>query len=115
MENVLLTLLAGFAGVASGLAWGFSRRQSGPTVNLEAALAKLETERAKDRLEMAAFIEEAAGIGETVKRHRHRIDGVEGARAKREAQQLEMQPQVPLSPEQQREAIRARARASGRL
>jgi len=109
---VALAALA--AGAGGGLAWAVLRAEKQPRESLATAIARLEAERAKDRLDMAAYIEEAAGIGESIKRHRARIDGAEGARVKKEAREAEP-PAPAATPEQQRELIKARARASGRL
>jgi hypothetical protein len=110
------TLAFGCAGVATGLAWALLRAAREPKEGLATAIARLEAERAKDRLDMAAYIEEAAGIGESIKRHRSRIDGAEGAALKREqkrAEQEQQQPQLPAMSEL--DQVRARARAIGKL
>jgi hypothetical protein len=107
-------LAAAAAGAGVALAWATLRADRQPRENLQTAIARLEAERAKDRLDMAAYIEEAAGIGESIKRHRARIDGAEGARVKKEAaQQQEAAP--PPTREQQLDMVKARARAMGRL
>jgi hypothetical protein len=90
------------------------RAQRQPQENLATAIARLEAERAKDRLDMAAYIEEAAGIGESIKRHRARIDGAEGAARKKERLEEQPAPQ-PITREAQLEAVKNRARAMGRL
>jgi hypothetical protein len=115
------SLLAGFAALAAlaagaggGLAWAVLRAERQPRENLATAIARLEAERAKDRLDMAAYIEEAAGIGESIKRHRSRIDGAEGARIKREAKEA-AEPELPMSAGTQLDQVRARARALGKL
>jgi len=107
-------LAAAAAGAALALAWGMLRAQRQPQENLATAIARLEAERAKDRLDMAAYIEEAAGIGESIKRHRARIDGAEGAARKKEQRQ-EQEPPQPITREAQLEAVKNRARAMGRL
>jgi hypothetical protein len=121
ISTLPIALLVGFAALAAAaagaglaLGWAMLRAEKQPRENLATAIARLEAERAKDRLDMAAYIEEAAGIGESIKRHRARIDGAEGARVKKEAREAEP-PAPAATPEQQRELIKARARAAGRL
>lgn len=108
-------LVAAAAGAAIALAWAMARAAQRPQEGLAAALARLETERAKDRLEQVKFIEEALEVGETLKRHRARIDGAEGAARKKAAKEEELQPPQPITREAQLEAVKNRARAMGRL
>jgi len=109
------TLAAAAAGGGIALAWAMLRADRQPKETLAAAIARLEVERAKDRLDMAAWIEEAAGIGDTIKRHRARIDGAEGAARKKQQLAENAEPPAPVTREQQLDLVKARARAMGRL
>ena len=109
-----MTLTAGLAalsllGVAVGVgvaAWSLKR---GPRADVEAMRGELEADRAAMRREFAAALEEAAEIGETIRRHRARVEGAAGAAAKREAAAAE----AATPREFTLEDVRALARAKG--
>jgi hypothetical protein len=118
MEPLLLgfvALAALAAGAGGALAWAVLRGERQPRESIATAVARLEAERAKDRLDMIQLLEQAAEIGDTIKRHRARIDGAEGARRKAEKLEEPAQPAQPPTREQQLDLVKARARALGRL
>lgn len=103
----LLLLAVAAAGVGAGLAWAAARPKSSGGELIEAALARLETARARDQLEALKLVEEVADYAGVVKRHRHRIDGAEGGRKKAEnAAQPELPVDEPVSDEAAREMRR---------
>jgi len=110
-----------FAGVVGGYAWALHQasQQVRPEFNVESALARIETERARNQLDAIKLVDEIADYAAVVKRHRHRIDGAEGgkrAQANREAAAIALLPPEPDDPavaqaaalEARRAAIRAR-------
>jgi len=100
---------------AAGFAYASRRAPNAVGVGedaVRAAIAQLSAtlteERAAMRRDFAAALEEASAIGETVSRHRSKVEAAERRRAQREERE---QPQVPMTV---MDVARA-ARAAGKL
>lgn len=110
-------LVAASAVAGAAFLWGSLRARNAVGVSddtLRAAFAKLsatlEEERASMRRDFASALEEASGIGETVSRHRNKVDAAERRREQREAREAAAQPhQLTIMD------VHRAARAAGKL
>jgi len=110
----ILTLASCLAGAGAAAVVALWRAGKTPREDLtdaiEHARLRLEAERAKDVAAMAKYVEEVSGLATTIKRHRLRIDGAEGA----EQQQRERAEQRPAQPANLTDVMRL-ARARGMM
>jgi len=114
LSMAILALASCLAGAGAAALVALWRAGSTPREDLtdliEHARMRLEAERAKDVAAMAKYVEEVSGLATTIKRHRLRIDGAEGA----EQQQREREQATPAQPSNLSDVMRM-ARARGMM
>jgi hypothetical protein len=112
-----LTLATAVASFSLAIAIAVWRLHQTPSARFEdvidGAIARLNAERSKDVLAVAKYAEDLAGVADSMKRHRHRIDGAEGGKRRAERAEAE-EAQAPTEPQTIEDVMRL-ARARGMI